>query len=311
VLLLVTWKQWKGPIKDKGTMANTIMYLLVFLVLLWLPCDAVRFPSKNYLQTNNSANFTEGISLQTNLNTYLNRGYVSDIQHVPPLGYRSTSNFQNLSRNYGQTAKENPFLNYKKDAEDDRFLNHRETLKVSHRSLRQTTSQEDSNLPLGHISNIYGNLPPSRNQENKEAIGRQILYKRDKFGVPESLRVDSPLSYRQSGSEYKFSSDKDNPAVKHLQNNYQNLNYRQPSQDDLSYDTRQRAVGVEERSEQAEERRLGGPYHMKMSSEEQELMLLDALHHKTNSTSRGFEATLADMLGKSESVHIMFQYNTS
>jgi hypothetical protein len=290
-------------------MANTKMCLFVFLVLLWLPCDAVRFPSNNYVQTNNSANFTEGISLHTNLNTYLNRGYMSDIQHMLPLDYRPTSNSQNLSRNYGQTTREN-LLNYKKDAGDDGFLNQRETLKVSQHSLRQT-SREDSNLPSGYISNTYSNLPQSRNQEDKETTRRQILYKRDKSRIPESLRVDSPLSYRQSGSEHKFMNDKDNPTVRHLQNSHPDLNYRETSRDRLSYNTRQTAVNVEERSEQAEERRLGGPDHMKMSSEEQELMLLDALHHKTNSTSRGFEATLADMLGKSESVHVTFHCNTS
>ena len=37
-----------------------------------------------------------------------------------------------------------------------------------------------------------------------------------------------------------------------------------------------------------------------LSSEEQELLLLDALHQKSNSSNRGFEASLADLLGKSE-----------
>jgi hypothetical protein len=121
------------------------------------------------------------------------------------------------------------------------------------------------------------------------------------------VRNTSPFSYRQAGSEYKFTSDKDNPTVKHLQNDHQDLNYRQISKDNMSYNTRQTAVSVEERSEQAEDRRLSGPDHMKMSSEEQELMLLDVLHQKTNSTSRGFEATLAHMLGTSESVSVTSQ----
>jgi hypothetical protein len=40
-------------------------------------------------------------------------------------------------------------------------------------------------------------------------------------------------------------------------------------------------------------------------------MLLDALHQKTNSSRRGFESSLADMLGKSEWIFIMVQQTTS
>jgi hypothetical protein len=273
-----------------------------------MPCDAVRLPSKKDIQTNNSANFTQRISLHTNINTYLNHGYVSDIQHILPLGYRSTSKSQNLSRSNGQTIKENPLLNYKIAVEDDHIIDLRETSRNSQRYLRQTTSKEDSNPRSGYISNIYSNSPQSSNQENKEPLNRKVLHKRDNFRISERLGNASPFSYRQSGSGYKFRSEEDSRPLRQLQRDHPNLSYRQISNDSSPYNTRQTAVNAEERSEQAEERRLGGPHYMKMSSEEQELMLLDALHHKTNSTSRGFEATLADMLGKSESNSIRFQY---
>jgi hypothetical protein len=211
---------------------------------------------------------------------------VSDIQNILPLNYRRTSDSQNLSRNYGQNAKENPLLNYEKSVEDDHFLNQEETSTLPQRSLRQRASQADSTLRSRYNSNIYGKSPQSRNQVEKQTSNT--------IRIQESVRNSSPFSYRQSGSEYKFTSDNDNPTVKHLQNGHQDLN------------TRQTAVSVEERSEQAEARRLSRSDHMKMTSEEQELMLLDVLHQKTNSTSRGFEATLAHMLGKSESVFITF-----
>jgi hypothetical protein len=303
----VTWKQWKGPTEDRGTMATTIMCLLLFLLFLWLPCNAVRSPSNSYVKTNNSANFTERISLHANVNAYLNHRYVSDIQHTLPLNYRRTSNFQNLSRNYGQTTEENPLLNYKKALEDGHLLFQTKTSTVPHRSLRQTASQEDSTFRLRYIPNIYGNLPQTRNQVKTQNGNRQNIDKKDNFGIPESVQNDSPFSYRQSESEYKFTSDKDNPTMKQLPNDHPDLNYRQTSKDSVSYNTRKNAMSVEERSEQAEARRLSGSDHIKMNSDEQELMLLDILHQKTNSSSRGFEATLADMLGKSESVFITFQ----
>jgi hypothetical protein len=279
-------------------MATTIMCFLVFLVLLWLPCETVRFPSNNYVQTNNSANFKKRISLHTNLNAYLNHGYVSDIQHILPLNYRQTTDSQNLSRNYGQDTKENPLLNYKKAVKDDHFLNQNRTSIVLQRSLRQTASQEDSTLRSRYISDIYGKLPQSGNQVAKQLSMR--------LGIPEAVPNSSPSSYREAGSKYKFTSNNENPTVKHLQNDHQDLNYRQISKD-MSYNSRETAVSAEERSEQAEDRRLRESDHMKMSSEEQEIMLLDVLHQKTNSTSRGFEATLAHMLGKSESVSIRSQ----
>jgi hypothetical protein len=211
---------------------------------------------------------------------------VSDIQYILPLNYRRTSDSQNLSRNYGQNRKENPLLNYEKVFEDDYFLNKQETSTVPQRFVRQTAPQEDSTLRSRYISNVYGKSPQSHNQVEKQTSNT--------IRIPESVQNSSPFSYRQSGSEYKFTND-DNPTVKHLQNDHQDFN------------SRQTAVSVEERSEQAEDRRLSLSDHMKMTSEEQEHMLLDVLHQKTNSTSRGFEATLAHMLGKSESVFITFQ----
>jgi hypothetical protein len=133
---------------------------------------------------------------------------------------------------------------------------------------------------------------------------RQNANTKENYGITENMKDYSPLGYGHSGREYKFTSVKDNPSVKQPPKDVSDLNYKQIYEEELSHNSRQTAMAVEERSERGEVRRLGLLDHKKMSSEEQELMLLDVLQHKSNSSSRGFEASLVEMLGKSESIFI-------
>jgi hypothetical protein len=128
----------------------------------------------------------------------------------------------------------------------------------------------------------------------------QITYQNN-YRIPEHIQNDSLHNYRQLESEHKLANDnKDDPTLNHLQKDNSNLKYRQIFEENLPPITRKTAISIDERSEQGEVRRFSGTELMKLSSEEQELMLLDALHQKTNSSRRGFESSLADMLGKSE-----------
>jgi hypothetical protein len=126
----------------------------------------------------------------------------------------------------------------------------------------------------------------------------------ENYRITENMKDHSPFGYGQPGGEYKFTSVKDNPSVKQPPKDVSDVNYKQIYDEEVSHNSRQTAMGAEERSEKGEVRRLSVLDHKKMSSEEQELMLLDVLQQKTNSSSRGFEASLVEMLGKSESICI-------
>jgi hypothetical protein len=136
-------------------------------------------------------------------------------------------------------------------------------------------------------------------------INRQNANK-DNYRIPENMKDDSPFGYGQPGSEYKFTGVKDNPSVKQPPKDGSDLNYKRIYKEEQSHNSQQTAMDFEERSEKGEVRRLSVLDHKKISSEEQELMLLDVLQQKTNSSSRGFEAALVDMLGQSESICITF-----
>lgn len=288
VLCVCYCKRWKGPTEGSGTMATAITRVFLFLLLLWLSSCAVRFPSINNVQTNNSANFTSTISLHRNLNAYLNRGYMTNVQRNLPLNFRRISSFQNLPPNYGQTIQENPLLNYRRIVQDK--PNYRKS------SSSPIIMQEDSIIKSRYMSHTDGNLSQiysqARLQHNEQHTGEKYDYR-----IPEGGDSDPPFSYRQQGNEDKLL----NPA--------QENGYGEISKHNLSSDSRRRQIArnITKRSELGEARRMGEPEMLKMSSEDQELMLLDALHHKTNSSRRGFEASLADMLGKSESFLIMVQ----
>jgi hypothetical protein len=200
-----------------------------------------------------------------------------NVQQGLPLNYRRATNFKNLSPNYGQTTHENPFTNYRK------VMNYRK-MSVPDHSLRQTVSKEDSTVRTRRVPNIPGNLPQTHSQVRTQNSDMH--------------NTDIKDGYRDN---------KDDSTLNHITKDDTNLKYVQIFNENLSPNARQKAVSVEERSEQGEVRRFSGPELIKISSEEQELMLLDALHQKTNSSRRGFESSLADMLGKSESIFIVVQ----
>lgn len=270
-------------------MATTAMRLLLSLLLLWFPCHAVRFPYNNDVQINNSDNFTDKISLHT----HLNHGH-TNIQQGFPINHRRASNSQNLSPNYGQTTQASPFPIYKKPVQEDQLLNYRNTSVIDH-SRRQSVSKEDSTVRLTFTPNIPGNLPQMHSQVRTQNINMQNTHKNN-------YRAQNDSLYKYKRTEKLASDNKDDPTLNHLQKDDSNLTYRRIFKDNLPSNTRQTAVSVEERSEQGEVRRFSGTDLMAMTSEEQELMLLEALHQKTNSSKRGFETNLADMLGKSESI---------
>jgi hypothetical protein len=133
---------------------------------------------------------------------------------------------------------------------------------------------------------------------------RQNSNAKENYRITENMKDHSPLGYGQPGSEYKFTSVTENPSVIQPPKDVSDPNYKKIYDEELSHNSRQTAMSVEERSEKGEVRRLSVLDHKQMSSEEQELMLLDVLQQKTNSSSRGFEASLIDMLGKSKSICI-------
>jgi hypothetical protein len=207
-----------------------------------------------------------------------------------------------MPQNYGQTTQVNPLLNYRKLVQDDQLLNYRRS--VPDHSLRQTVHKEDSVFLSRYTPNIPRNLPQIHGQVITQNSNTQNTHKNG-YRIPEHAENDSLYNYRQSENKQEHASDKrDEPTLNHLKKDESNLKHRQILKDSLQSNTGQTGISVEERSEKGEVRRSSGTQLLKMSSEEQELMLLDALHQKTNSSRRGFESNLADMLGKSESIFI-------
>jgi len=299
-------QQWKGPTEDRVTMVSTIMCLLVFIVLLWSPCYAVRFPVSYDMQTNFSANYTDKIPFDTNRNTFSHHGYGTNLEHNLPLNYWKKSNFQTSPNYVGQIVQEKSLLDHRTTLADGHLLNYGKIHTVPSSSLvGQTGPHEDSLLRSRYMPhNIHGHFAHIHNHVKLQDNNRQNANTKENYGITENMKDYSPLGYGQPGREYKFTSVKDNPSVKQPPKDVSDLNYKQIYEEELSHNSRQTAMGVEERSERGEVRRLSVLDHKKMSSEEQELMLLDVLQNKSNSSSRGFEASLIDMLGKSESIFI-------
>lgn len=297
-------QQWKGPTEDRVTMVSTIMFLLVFIVLLWSPCYAVRFPVNNDMQRNFSANYTDKIPFDTNRNTFLHHGYGANLERNLPLNYWKKSNFQTSPNYVGQIVQEKSLLDHRTTLPDGHLLNHGKLYTVPSSSLLgQIEPHEDSPLRSRYTPhNIHGNFAHIHSHAKLQGNNRQNANRKENYRITENMKDHPPLGYGQPGSEFKFTGVKDNPTVKQPPKDVSDLNYKQIHAEELSHNSRQRAVDVEERSEKGEVRRLSVLDHKKMSSEEQELMLLDVLQQKTNSSSRGFEASLVDMLGKSESI---------
>lgn len=294
---------WKGPTEDRVTMVSTIMCLLVFIVLLWSPCYAVRFPANNDMQRNYSANYTDKVPFDTNRNAFLHHGHGTNLEQNLPLNYWKKSNFQ-TSPNYGQIVQEKSLLEHKTTIPDDHLLNYGKIPTVPSGSLVGHIGPNEDYVRSRYTShNIHGNFAHVNSHVKLQDNNRQNANK-DNNRIPENMKDHSPFSYGQPGSEYKFTSVKDNPSVKQPPKDGSDLNYKQIYKEEQSHNSQQTAMGFEERSEEGEVRRLSVLDHKKMSSEEQELMLLDVLQQKTNSSSRGFEATLVDMLGQSESICI-------
>ena len=283
-------------------MVSTVMCLLVFIVLLWSPCYAVRFPVNNDMQTNFSANYTDKIPFDTNRNAFLHHGYATNLEQNLPLNYWKKSNFQ-TSPNYGQIVQEKSLLDHRTTFPDGHFLNYGKIPTVPGSSLvRQTGPHEESPVSSRYTPhNIHGNFAHIHNHVKLQDNNRPNANKKDNYRIPENTKDHPPFGFVQPGSEFKFTSVKDNTSVKQPPKDGSDLTYKQIYKEELSHNSRQTNMGVEERSEKGEVRRIGVLDH-KMSSEEQELMLLDVLQKKTNSSSRGFEASLVDMLGKSESI---------
>jgi hypothetical protein len=278
----------------------------MFIVLLWPPCSAVRFPVNSDMQTNISANYTDKIPFDTNRNAFLHHEYGRNLEHHLPPNYWKKSNFQ-TSPNYGRIMQEDSLLDHRRTVPDGHLLNYGKISTVPGSSLvGQTGSHEDSLVRSRYMpQNMHGNSATIQSPVKLQENNRQNAKKKDNYRIPENVQDRSPIAYEQPGSEYKITSVKDNPNVKQPQKDSSNLNYKQIYKEELSHNSRQTAVSAEERSGKGEVRRFSGLDHKKMSSEEQELMLLDVLQQKTNSSSRGFEASLVDMLGKSESIFIM------
>lgn len=299
-------QQWKGPTEDRVTMVSTIMCLHVFIVLLWSPCYAVRFPANYYMQTNFSANYTDKIPFDTNRNAFLHHGYGTNLEYNLPLNYWKKSNFQTSPNYVGQIAQEKSLLDHGTTLPDGHLLNYDKVHTIPSSSLvGQTGPHEDSPLRSRYTPhNIHANFAYTHSHVKLHDNNRQNTNTKENYRITENMKDHSPFGYGQPGSEYKFTSVKDNPIVKQPPKDVSDLNYKQIYEEEMSHNSRQTAMDVEERSENGEVRRLSVLDHKKMSSEEQELMLLDVLQQKTNSSSRGFEAGLVEMLGKSESICI-------
>lgn len=287
-------------------MVSKIMCLIMFIVLLWPPCYAVRFPVNNDMQINISANYTDKIPLDTNRNAFLHHEYGKNLEQNLPLNYWKKSNFQ-TSPNYGRVIQEKSLPHHRRSVPDGHLLNYDKISTVPGSSLfAQTRSHEDSLFHSRYMPhNIHDSLASFQSPVKLQQNNRQNENKKDNYRRTGNVQDRSSIAYEQPESEYKFTSVKDSPNVKQPQKYTSNLNYKQLYKEELSHNSRQTAVSVEERSGNGEVRRFSGIDHKKMSSEEQELMLLGVLQQKTNSSSRGFEASLVDMLGKSESIFIM------
>jgi len=266
----------------------------------------VRFPVNNGMRTNFSANYTDKIPFDTNRNTFLHYGYGTNLERNLPLNYWKKSNFQTSPNYVGQIVQEKSLLNHRTTLPDGHILNHGKLYTVPSSSLvGQTGPHEDSPLHSRNTPhNIHGDFAHIHSRVKLQDTNRQNANSKENYRITENMKNHSPFGYGQPGSEYKFTSVKDNPSVKQPPKDVSDQNYTQIYEEELSHNSRQTAMGVEERSEKGEVRRLSVLDHKKMSSEEQELMLLDVLQQKTNSSSRGFEASLIDMLGKSESICI-------
>jgi len=250
------------------------------------------------MQTNFSANYTDKIPFDTNRNTFLHHEYGTNL----PLNYWKKSHFQTSPNYVDQMVQEKSFLDHRTTLPDGQLLNHGKLYTVPSSSLvGQTGPHEDSPLHSRNTPhNIHGNFAHIHSHVKLQDNNRQNANTKENYRITENMKNHSPFGYGQPGSEYKFTSAKEIPSVKQPPKDVSDQNYEQIHQEELSHNSRQTAVGVEERSEKGELRRLSVLDRKKMSSEEQELMLLDVLQQKTNSSSRGFEASLVDMLGKSE-----------
>jgi hypothetical protein len=244
------------------------------------------------MQTNVSANFTDKIPLDSNRNAFLHYGYGTNLQHNLPINYWKKSNFQTYSPNYGEIIQEKSLTDDRRTVPDRHLLNYDKISTLPDSALVEHTGPYEGSTFRSRFTphNTHGYLAHAHSQVKLQDNNRQNTDKKDN-GIPENLQKHSPFGYGQPRREYKFTGANDD--------------YKHTSKDEFSHNRRQIAMSVEERSEKSEVRRLSGLDHKKMSSEEQELMLLDVLQQKANSSSRGFEASLIDMLGKSESIFFM------